>query len=162
MMTTLQPGVTEYATPNDTDIRVTRVVKAPRALVFDVWTNPKHVPNWLTGPPGWTMPVCEMDFRPGGAWRYVWRQADGTEMPMSGTFREVNPPESFVHTESWGPEWPETINTLTFVESAGLTTITMLIHYPSKDARDAALETGMKEGMDVSFANLDALVESLA
>ena len=81
------------------------------ALVFDAWTNPTHVPQWLLGPEGWTMPVCEIDLRPGGSWRYVWRKTDGTEMAMAGSYREFAPPERLVSTERWGPEWPETINT---------------------------------------------------
>jgi len=107
------------------------------------------------------MPVCELDLRPGGAWRYVWRKSDGAEMTMGGLVREVTPPERLVTTERWGPEWPETVNTLTLTESGGRTTITLTITYPSKAARDAALETGMKGGMDESFARLDRLVRSL-
>ena len=108
------------------------------------------------------MPVCEVDLRAGGAWRYVWRKADGAEMAMAGVFREVVPPERVVSTERWGPEWPETINTIVFTESGGRTTITLTVTYPSKEARDAALGTGMKEGMDQSFARFDAVVEALA
>ena len=155
-------GVTTYATPSDTQVVITRVVAAPRRLVFDAWTNPKYVPLWLLGPEGWTMPVCEIDLRPGGSWHYVWRRTDGSEMSMRGSYREVVPPERLVSTESWGPEWPETVNTLVLTESGGRTTITMTIAYPSKEARDAALQTGMKEGMDQGFARLDTVVTSLA
>jgi len=155
-------GVTTYATPSDTQVVITRVVAAPRRLVFDAWTNPKYVPLWLLGPEGWTMPVCEIDLRPGGSWHYVWRRTDGSEMSMRGSYREVVPPERLVSTESWGPEWPETVNTLVLSESGGQTTITMTIAYPSKEARDAALQTGMKEGMDQGFARLDTVVTSLA
>ena len=155
-------GVTTYTTPTDREVVVTRVVDAPRRLVFAAWTDPKHIPNWLLGPEGWNMPVCELDLRPGGAWRYVWRKADGSEMTMAGLVREVTPPERLVTTERWGPEWPETVNTLMLTESGGRTTITRTIAYPSKAARDAALETGMKGGMDESFARLDRLVRTLA
>jgi len=154
-------GVTTYATPTDTHVVVTRVVDAPRRAVFDAWTKPQHVRQWLLGPPGWTMPVCEIDLRPGGTWRYVWRKSDGVEMAMGGSFREIKPPERLVSTERWGPEWPETVNAVVFAESAGQTTITLTISYPSKDARDAALKTGMKEGSDQSFARLDALLRTL-
>jgi uncharacterized protein YndB with AHSA1/START domain len=153
-------GLTTYTTPTDTSVVITRVVRAPRAVVFDAWTNPKHVPQWLR-PEGWTMPVCEIDLRPGGRWHYVWRKADGSEMPMSGLYKEVAPPARLVSTESWGPEWPETINTLELAESAGRTTITMTVTYPSREARDAALRTGMRDGMDEGFARLDALLRSL-
>lgn len=154
-------GVTTYATPSDREIVITRVVDAPRRLVFEAMSNPKHVPRWLTGPDGWTMPVCEIDLRPGGVWRYVYRKNDGSEMTLQGSYREVVPPERVVATESWGPEWPETVNTTVLTEAGGQTTITMTIRYPSQEARDAALRTGMKEGMDQGFAKLDALLASL-
>ncbi len=155
-------GVTTYATPGDREIVITRVVDAPRRLVFDAWTNTRHVPQWLLGPPGWTMPVCEIDLRVGGSWRYVWRKSDGEELAMGGIYREVVPPERVVSTERWGPEWPETVNTLLLTESGGRTTITLTVAYPSKEARDAALQTGMKEGMEQGFARLDELLRRLA
>ncbi len=148
------PNPTTFATPSDREVVVTRVVDAPRRLVFEAWTSPKHVPLWMLGPEGWTMPVCEIDLRPGGAWHFVWRRADGTEMGMHGVYREVSPPERVVHTESWGADWPETINTLVLSEQAGKTTITLTVLYPSKEARDAALKTGMKEGLSESLARL--------
>jgi uncharacterized protein YndB with AHSA1/START domain len=83
-------------------------------------------------------------------------------MGMTGTYREVVPPERLVHTESWGPEWPETVNTMVLTESGGRTTITLTILYPSKEARDAALRTGMKDGMEQSFARLDRVLGALA
>lgn len=148
-------GVTTVALASDVEVVVTRVVAAPRKLVWDAWTDPEHLPNWLLGPPGWTMPVCEVDLRPGGVWRYVWRKSRGEELEMTGVFKEVTPPERLVQTESWGADWPETLNTLLLAEEAGATTMTLKILYPSRGARDAALATGMKEGMDQSFARLD-------
>ena len=161
MTATLSPGVTSYATPTDREVVITRVVDAPRHLVFDAWTDPRHVSQWLLGPEGWTMPVCEIDLRPGGSWRYVWRKSSGTEMAMSGAILEVERPVRMVTTERWGPEWPETINTVMFTESGGRTTITHTILYPSREARDAALETGMKDGIEQSFARLDRLLRTL-
>jgi len=162
MATATKTGVTTYATPSDTEVEIIRVVDAPRRIVFDAWTNPKHLPKWLSGLEGWTMPVCELDLRPGGKWRYVWRKADGAEMEMTGDVREVKPPERFVTTERWGPEWPETVNTLVLTESNGQTTITLTLLYPSREARDRALQTGMKGGMDESFERLDTLLGTLA
>jgi uncharacterized protein YndB with AHSA1/START domain len=161
MITGARTGVTTYTTPSDREVVITRVVSAPRGVVFDAFTNPRHVPNWLIGPEGWSMPVCEIDLRPGGRWRYVYRKGDGSEMTMQGSYREVAPPERLVSTESWGPEWPETVNTMVLTETEGLTTITITVRYPSKEARDAALKTGMKEGMDQGFARLDTLLETL-
>jgi uncharacterized protein YndB with AHSA1/START domain len=83
-------------------------------------------------------------------------------MAMSGSVREVVPPERLVTTEKWGPEWPETVNTVVLTEEDGQTTITLTITYPSKDARDAALATGMKGGMEESFARFDELLKMLA
>ncbi len=162
MPSPVKTGVTTYATPSDREIAITRVVKAPRRIVFDAYTTPRHLQQWLLGPEGWTMPICEIDLRPGGAFRYVWRKEDGAEMTIAGSVREVAPPERVVTTESWGPEWPETVNTVVFTEADGHTTITLTVRYPSQAARDAALQTGMKEGMDQGFARLDALLRTLA
>jgi uncharacterized protein YndB with AHSA1/START domain len=162
MTATARTGVTSYTTPSDTEIRITRVVDAPRRVVFDAWTNPQHIPQWLSGLEGWTMPVCEIEARNGGRWRYVWRKSDGAEMEMSGIVREIVPPSKMVTTERWGPEWPETVNTLMLSEADGQTTITLTVAYPSKEARDAALATGMKDGMDESFARLDGMLRATA
>ncbi len=161
MAATLSPGVTSYTTPTDREVRITRVVDAPRHLVFEAWTEPRHLTRWFLGPEGWTMPVCEIDLRAGGSWHYVWRKSNGTEMAMSGAVLEVIAPERMVTTERWGPEWPETINTVVFTESGPRTTITLTILYPSKAARDAALATGMKDGTEYSFARLDALLRAM-
>jgi uncharacterized protein YndB with AHSA1/START domain len=154
-------GKTTYETSGDREFRMTRVVDAPRALVFDAWTNPKHLPQWLLGPEGWTMPVCEIDFRVGGAWRMVWDRTGGTEMTLVGKYLEIVAPERVVTAESWGPEWPQTINRVAFTEAGGQTTITLTLTYPSPEAREAALATGMKGGMDVSFARFDRLLAKL-
>jgi len=74
----------EDHTTSDREVVATRVVDASRTLVWDIWTKPEHVPQWMTGPEGWTMPVCDIDLRPGGEWHFVWRQADGSEMEMRG------------------------------------------------------------------------------
>jgi uncharacterized protein YndB with AHSA1/START domain len=155
-------GTSTYATPSDREIVVTRVFDAPRRLVWDAWTSPEHLPRWMTGPEGWTMPVCEIDLRPGGAWHFVWRPANGTEMEMRGVYREVVPPERVVSTESWGGDWPETINTLVLSEKDGRTTMTLTILYVSKEAREAALGTGMQGGMEQSFDRLTEHLRTLA
>jgi len=155
-------GTLKVATPSEREIVMTRVFDAPRRLVFDAWTNPEHLPRWMLGPEGWTMPVCEIDLRPGGAWHFVWRRADGTEMEMRGVYREVTPPERLVSTESWGGDWPETLITLTLSEEGGRTTITQSILYPSREARDAALKTGMTDGVSMSFDRLAGYLASIA
>ena len=152
----------KVTTPTDREIVMTRVLDAPRQLVFDAWSNPKHVPRWMLGPEGWTMPICEIDLRPGGEWHFVWRKSDGAEMGMRGLYREIKPPDRLVSTESWGGDWPETLNTLILTEQNGKTTITNTVLYPSKQARDAALKTGMKEGVAQSFDRLEKYLMSLA
>ena len=162
MTTANRVGAMTITTPSDREIVMTRVVDAPCGLVFDAWTNPEHVPHWMLGPEGWTMPVCEIDLRPGGAWHFLWRRADGSEMEMRGVYREIAPPERLVHTEVWGGDWPETLNTLVLSEEDGKTTITNIVLYPSKEARDAALKTGMKDGVSVSFDRLAEYLRTMA
>lgn len=159
---TTRTGETTLTMPSDREAALTRTFAAPRELVFEAWTSPAHLPHWLLGPEGWEMPVCELDLRPGGSWRYVWRKSDGTEMEMTGDYREVVPPERIVNTERWGGDWPETVNTVTFAEEDGLTTVTITVLYPSQEARDAAVATGMADGADQSFARLDDLLGTLA
>jgi len=161
MISKRQPGLTQYSTPSDTQVAIVRAFAAPRLIVFEAWTNPTYIRQWMLGPPGWTMPICELDLRPGGAWRYVWRKENGAEMEMTGEVREVDPPARVVTTERWGPDWPETMNAMDLVEEDGVTTVTLTITYSSKEAREAALQTGMKDGMEMSFARLDSLVGSM-
>ncbi len=148
--------------PSDREIVMIRVFNAPRHLVFEAWTKPEHVPHWMLGPERWTMPVCEIDLRPGGAWHFVWRRSDGTEMGMHGMYQEIVPPERLVNTESWGGDWPETLNTLLLAEEDGKTTITSRVLYPSKEARDAVLKKGMEEGTSESFDRLAEYLQTIA
>lgn len=149
-------------TPTEREISMTRSFDAPRRLVFEAYTSPKHLPKWMLGPPGWTMTICEADLRAGGAWHFGWHHSNGQDMEMRGVYREVQPPERVVWTESWGGDWPETLNTITFLEEQGRTTITCTILYPSKEARDKALASGMKEGVALSFNRLAELIEAMA
>ncbi len=149
---------TTYTTPTPTEVVVRRRFDAPRSLVFAAHTDPAYVPHWLTGPAGWSMPICEIDLRPGGTWHFVWRKDDGTDLEMNGSYVEVAPPALLVTTEHWGGEWPETVNTLELVETNGGTAMTYTIRYVSEEARDAALATGMKSGTSISYHRLDALL----
>jgi uncharacterized protein YndB with AHSA1/START domain len=151
---------TEFTTPTDCEVAARRVFDAPRQLLWDAHTRPEHVPNWLLGPDGWTMPVCEIDLRVGGRWRYVWRKSNGREMEMTGVYREIVPPERLVHTEAWGEDWPEAVVTTTFVEENGRTTLTCTSRFPSREARDRALGTGMTSGWDTSYDRLDAYLRA--
>jgi uncharacterized protein YndB with AHSA1/START domain len=155
MSMTGRKGHTQFSTPSDLEVVATRVFDAPRQLLWDVHTIPEHVQRWMLGPDGWTMPVCEIDLRPGGRWHWVWRRSEGTEMAMSGEYREVTAPEKLVNTESWGDDWPETLNTTSFFEENGRTKLVATVHYPSKEARDAAMKTGMEDGWSRSYDRLD-------
>jgi uncharacterized protein YndB with AHSA1/START domain len=146
-------GETTFTTPSDREIVMTRVFDAPRALVFDAYTNPEHLPHWF-GPRGWTLPVCEIDLRPGGAWRFVLRGPDGAEMGMRGVYQQIAPPERLVSTESFDDYPGETLNTLILSEEESKTTYTVTVLYPSKEVRDAVLESGMQEGAAESFDRL--------
>ena len=150
--------------PNDCDVVVVRAFNAPRELVFDAWTIPALVQRWLLGPPGWTMPVCEMDVRPGGTFKWRWRSEEsGAEFGFTGEFREVVRPSRIVHLERYEPgdvggEMGEALVTSELTEKSGVTTQTMTIHYESKAVRDAALKTGMTDGMEMSFQKLDEVL----
>ena len=161
-MTATESGTLIVTTPSDREVVATRVFDAPRELVWKAYTEPEHLQQWMLGPAGWTMPVCEMDLRPGGAYRFVWRKEDGTEMTITGTVREVEAPERMVSTEEWGGDWPEALNTIDFAEDDGRTTLTTTTVYPSKEARYAALGTGMTDGMSASYDNLEALLRRLS
>jgi uncharacterized protein YndB with AHSA1/START domain len=152
----------EIATPTDREVVLTRVFDAPRHLVFDAYTKPEHITRWMFGPDDWTMPICEVDLRVGGAYRYVWSRPGRKAMEVRGVFQAVAPPDRLVFTEGWGGNWPETVNTLALSEKNGKTTVTTTILYPSRAARDAALDTGMNDGASRSYARLDGVLRAMA
>jgi uncharacterized protein YndB with AHSA1/START domain len=156
--------------PSEREVKVTRSFKAARALVYRAYTEPQLVQRWLLGPPGWSMPVCEMDVRVGGRYRWRWRSnKDGSEFGFTGTFREVQPASRLVHTEAYDPGtvgggYPgnDALVTVTFAEDGGVTTVTTLIDFGSKEARDGAMATGMTDGMEQSYQLLDRLFSEKA
>jgi uncharacterized protein YndB with AHSA1/START domain len=154
-------GATTFTTPSDREIVITRVFDAPRRLVWEALTDPEHVPHWY-GPRGWTLPVCEMDFRPGGAWRHICRGPDGMQMGMRGVYQEIMPPERFVSTESFDDFPGESLNTPTLTEEDGKTTITVTVLYPSKEVRDAVLASGMQEGASQTYDRLAEHLRTMA
>ena len=162
MTTATKTGVTTFATPNDQELSLTRVLDAPRRLVFDAWTNPGTCRSGCSvrkaGPCRSARSTCA----PGGSWRYVWRKADGTEMAMGGIDPRGEAARAAGHDRAVGPRVAGDDQHPRLTESGGRTTITLTVRYPSKDARDAALKTGMKDGMDPSFARLDKLLRTLA
>lgn len=166
-MTTTSNDKALVSLPSDTEVRVTRDFKAPRTLVWQAHTEPKLFQRWIGGYPGWSMPVCEMDVRLGGKYRWRWRSdEDGKEFGFHGDYREVDAPEKMVHAEYYDPgnfggAMPTdnpAITRTTFTEKNGITTLVMLIEYGSKEERDAAISTGMTDGMETSYERLDKLV----
>ena len=155
------PGKLKVVAQSQREIVMTRDFHAPRRLVFDAYTKPELVRQWLLGPPGWSMPVCEIDLRVGGAYRYVWRHTNGKEMGMGGVYREIVPQERLVCTELFDEAWypGESLITTTLVEQGGRTTLTTTILYVSQDARDGVLKSGMESGVAMSYDRLAAIVE---
>lgn len=156
----------QVSLPGDRAVSVARAFEAPRELVWKAYTTPELVRRWLLGPPGWTMPVCEMEVRVGGRFRWRWRsEADGSEFGFHGEFLEVDAPAKIRHTEIFDPGDTgesmgegEAIVTVRFTERDGTTTLTTLVEYGSKADRDAAISTGMTDGMETSYRLLDGLL----
>ena len=157
-------GNFNLTTRGDREIVMTRTFNAPRKLVFDAFTKPELVRQWLLGPPGWSMPVCEIDLRVGGAYRYVWRSdKDGTEMGLGGVYREIVPHERIVATEKFDQAWypGDALGTLALIEQAGKTTVTQTVLYQSREARDGVLKSGMERGVAASYDRLEQLLGSM-
>ena len=153
----------QVTTPSDVEIMTRRDFAAPRELVWDCHTQPALVRRWMLGPPGWTMPVCEIDLRVGGKYRYVLKGPNGEEMGFGGVHKEIVEPERILATQLYDMDWTggETITTLQLTENNGRTTVTNTILYASKDARDGALKTPMAEGMEAGYGVMDALLATL-
>ena len=153
----------QVAKSGDNELVIARTFDAPRALVFDAFTKPDLVKRWLLGPPGWSMPVCEIDLKVGGRFRYVWRNDErAKDMGVGGAFREIVPPERLVHDELFDEDWTggQTVVTTMFSEENGKTTVTMTVRYSTSVAREAALGMGMTTGMDQSYDRLADLLAS--
>jgi uncharacterized protein YndB with AHSA1/START domain len=141
---------------------LTRVFDAARTRVFDAWTKAEVLTHWY-GPRGWSLVVCQVDLRVGGAWHFVVRRANGTEIGMRGTYREIAPPERFVHTQTFDLEdFPsELLVTTDLIEDRGRTTMTSTVLYPSQDLRDGDVGP-TKHGATESYERLDEYLASIA
>ena len=156
------PAPLTVSTPSEREIAISRDFDAPRDLVFLCYSRPDLIRRWL-GPPDWTMPTCEIDFRVGGRWRFVLKSPDGFEMGSGGVYREIEHPERIVNTETYDMDWTggEAIVTVAFEPRPdGGTRTTTTVLYASQEARDGALATPMAEGMEVSFTRLDQLLQA--
>ena len=157
------PDTFQITTPSDREIRITRDFDAPRQLVFDAFTKPELVRRWLLGPPGWTMPICEIDLSVGGAYRYVWRKEGVSDMGLGGVFEEIVSPERIVATERFDESWypGDALDTTEFAESGPVTSMTLTVLYGSREARDTARRSGMEHGMVAGYDRLEELLESM-
>ena len=156
-------GKLQVTTPSDREIAMTRVFDAPRRLVYDALTKPELVKRWLGVFGKHTMSVCEIDLKVGGKYRYVWSTPNAPDMGMGGVFREIVPLERIVTTEKFDESWypGEAVDTVTLTEQAGRTTMTTLVRYESKEARDGVLKTPMDTGVAASYDTLDCVLASL-
>jgi uncharacterized protein YndB with AHSA1/START domain len=160
----IYPDTFKVSLPSDLEIRITRDFHAPPSLVFDAFTKPQLVRRWLLGPEGWSMPICEIDLRVGGAYRYVWRNdAKATQMGVAGVFREIAAPERLVATERFDDAWypGEALNTTVFVEKGEITNTTITMLYISREARDTAKFSGMEHGMAAGYNRLEEMLQVL-
>jgi uncharacterized protein YndB with AHSA1/START domain len=153
-------GKLDISARGDREIVMTRVFDAPRNLVFDAYTKPELLKRWLGVFGDWTMPVCEVDLRVGGTYRWVWRGAGGAEMGVRGVYREIVPAERLVNTEKFDDAWypGESLITATFTEQGGKTTLAVTMRYESREARDAVLKSPMETGVAASYDHLAELL----
>jgi uncharacterized protein YndB with AHSA1/START domain len=156
-------GKLKVSLPGPKEILLERVFDAPRPLVFAAITTPEHVRRWWACFDGSTMPVCEIDFRVGGTYRYVTRMADGSEFAFHGVYREIVPPERIVNTEIFEP-FPdeETVCTLTLDERDGKTYYRCLVVHETAEGRDGHIAAGMESGADLAFDHVEAIARELA
>ncbi len=159
-MTTTKFG-TVVTLPSDTEIAMTRTFDAPVALVWKAFTEPAMLRRWLLGPDGWEMPICEVDLRVGGKWRYGWAQPDGSgAFEMHGEYTEVTPHARIVNTEHFEDN-PPAITTVVFEEVDGRTTMTSTMKLISQEVRDIVLATGMADGAGRSYERLGEVLATL-
>jgi uncharacterized protein YndB with AHSA1/START domain len=155
-------GTLQVTTPTDREIVLTRIFNAPRRLVYEAFSKPELLKQWF-GPRGWSLTTCEVDYRVGGGFRFIMTGPDGTEMAMRGTYKEIAPPERSVHMESFD-DFPgaESQVTTVFTEKDGKTTMTATVLYPSKEVRDAVIQSGMEHGAAETYDKLAEFLEQKA
>jgi uncharacterized protein YndB with AHSA1/START domain len=162
-MAVTSSGSAKLTLPTDEQILITREFDAPRHLVYRAWTTPELVRRWWSGHRG-EVTIAEIDLRVGGAWRYVMIATGGQEVGFHGEFREIVPNERIVFTEIYEGPWPEgepALNTATFTEVDGRTTLALLTQLSSRAERDAILETGMETGVQEQMDVLEEVAKSL-
>jgi uncharacterized protein YndB with AHSA1/START domain len=150
-------------TPSDREVRLTRLFDAPRALVFEAMSKPEHIRRWWGNiGDGYSVPICDVDLRPGGKWKFANRTPKGELAVFYGVYREVAPPERVVFTELFEP-FPdvESVVTAVLTEENGKTRLTATVVYPSREVRDMVLGTGMARGAGISYDRLEEVAQGL-
>jgi uncharacterized protein YndB with AHSA1/START domain len=157
-------GTAKVTLPADTQILITREFDAPKELIWKAWTTPELVKQWWHANRG-EMKVAEIDLRVGGMWRYVSVTEDGFEVAFHGEYREIEPYDRIVSTEAYegipNPDENATVNTMTLEETDGRTLVSVLVDAPSKEIRDAIMESGMEAGMQDAYDLLEQVAISL-
>jgi uncharacterized protein YndB with AHSA1/START domain len=157
-----QTEAAKITTPADREIHTERVFNAPRDRVFAVYLDPELIPEWW-GPRDTTTVVDQMDVRPGGSWRFVMRDSDGSESGFRGTYREITPPERIVQTFEWeGMPGHVSVDIATFEDLGDRTKVTTISQFHTPEERDGMLESGMESGLNETYARLDELLARLA
>jgi uncharacterized protein YndB with AHSA1/START domain len=158
-------GTATVELPTDEQILITREFDAPKHLVFKAYTTPELVKRWWSGQKG-EVTIAEIDLRVGGKWRWVMVASEGFEVAFHGEYQEIVPDERLVSTEIYEipdqGDSPPTINTATFTEADGRTTLTVLVECPNKELRDTIIDSGMESGMQESYDALERVAASLS
>ena len=157
-------GTARVTLPTDEQILITREFAAPRELVYRAWTTPELVKLWWAGRRG-EVTSAEIDLRVGGTWRYVMVASGGHEVAFHGEFREIVPNERIVTTEVYEgapPGLEDPINVVTFQESDGRTTLSILMVVESREVRDMIIDSGMEGGMQEGMDLLEQIARELA
>ena len=163
-MAATSSGTATVTLPTDRQILITREFDAPRHLVYKAWTTPELVKRWWHANRG-QVTIAEIDLRVGGAWRYVSVTESGMEVAIHGEYREIVPNQRIVSTEVYegipDAEQHAALNTLTLTERDGRTLLTVLVEHPTREGRDAHINSGMEPGMQDAFDLLEQVAVSL-
>ena len=161
-MAVTSSGTARVTLPTDTQILITREFDAPRHLVYKAWTTPELIKRWWSGDRG-EVTVADVDLRVGGTWRYAMTANGGFEVAFHGEFREIVADERIVSTEIYEgmPDAGAALNTVTFTEQGGHTTLTILVEHPNRETRDAVINSGMEGGLQEALDHLEQVVVSL-
>ncbi|HEY6805703.1 MAG TPA: SRPBCC family protein [Pyrinomonadaceae bacterium] len=155
-------GNLKITTPTDREIIINREFNEPCNLVWDAMSKPELIKQWLYGPPGWTMTLCEDNLQVGGTFRWGWAGPDGVEMAMHGVYQEVTPPQRMVRTEIFDfgcdAQAGEQLATIELTEANDQTILTLTVLYPSKEARDGAVASGMDKGVEAGYDRLEEML----